>query len=71
MKTKKTINELPYAWRLAGMDALGNAEYVEIDIHARNFRPSTKASESSHYAKIMWANEYRYIRFRGETWVIV
>lgn len=65
----KNISELRFAWRYAVENAFGGYDYIEIDVHNSRFHQSDRASDSTHYAKIMVrSNGSGYIRYHGVTY---
>ena len=70
-RTKKSISELPRQWRYADPNACGGYNYIEIDEHNTNFRPSNRQDESSLFTEILYTNQdERYIRYKRHTYYL-
>lgn len=69
-KAKKSIEEIGKPWRYHETPT-GICGCVEIDEHLTNFRPSTRADESTVFADVLVSvNGDRYIKYKRHTYYL-
>ena len=66
---RRSIKEIGKPWRYA-KTAIG-CDYIEIDEHLTNYRPSTKKEDATVFCEIHYdISDNKYIRYKRHTYYI-